>query len=240
MPLNTDKWLVVSEIFGITLQGEGRNQGKPCSFIRLGLCNLDCRWCDTPFTWDWTGKNGYAYSKAIETRKMALSEIADALPKECKRIVISGGEPMLQQKTLLNLVSLLGEQNYFCEIETNGTLTPLDDWQRFTTTQFNVSPKLAHSGVSAEKAIKIDALKEYDRLDSSFKFVVKDAQDLTEIDRIVDAVGIDSNKIWLMPEGRSSADIIASIKWVFDECAKRGWNLTPRFQVLAHNDKRKI
>ena len=37
----------IAEIFP-SLQGEGKNQGKPCLFIRLAGCNLRCRWCDTP------------------------------------------------------------------------------------------------------------------------------------------------------------------------------------------------
>ncbi len=37
----------IAEIFR-SLQGEGKNQGKPCLFIRLAGCNLHCTWCDTP------------------------------------------------------------------------------------------------------------------------------------------------------------------------------------------------
>jgi organic radical activating enzyme len=38
--------LVVSEIFGPTVQGEGTSMGRRCGFLRLGGCNLDCAWCD--------------------------------------------------------------------------------------------------------------------------------------------------------------------------------------------------
>ena len=44
--------LVVSEIFGPTIQGEGQYAGQLVAFIRLGGCNLACSWCDTPYTWD--------------------------------------------------------------------------------------------------------------------------------------------------------------------------------------------
>src|SRR4029450_7825218 len=45
--------LVVSEVFGPTFQGEGPSVGRRAGFVRLGRCNLDCSWCDTPYTWDW-------------------------------------------------------------------------------------------------------------------------------------------------------------------------------------------
>ena len=40
------------EIF-YSIQGEGANVGKPAVFLRMGLCNLKCSWCDTKYTWDW-------------------------------------------------------------------------------------------------------------------------------------------------------------------------------------------
>ena len=44
--------LVVAEIFGPTWQGEGPSAGQVAAFVRLGLCNLTCAWCDTAYTWD--------------------------------------------------------------------------------------------------------------------------------------------------------------------------------------------
>ena len=39
----------VNEIFGPTIQGEGRSAGMPTMFVRLSGCNLACIWCDTPY-----------------------------------------------------------------------------------------------------------------------------------------------------------------------------------------------
>lgn len=56
--------LVVSEVFGPTFQGEGPSLGRRAGFVRLGRCNLDCSWCDTPNTWDWS-----RFDPAIELRR---------------------------------------------------------------------------------------------------------------------------------------------------------------------------
>jgi len=99
----------VAEIFR-SLQGEGRSQGQITTFIRLAGCNLDCRWCDTR----------YARSGGEErTRGEILAEV-HALG--CRRICITGGEPLLQAGELLPLLEALHHEGYWIEIETNGTL----------------------------------------------------------------------------------------------------------------------
>ncbi len=44
--------LLISEVFGPTLQGEGPSAGQAAAFVRLGACNLSCAWCDTAYTWN--------------------------------------------------------------------------------------------------------------------------------------------------------------------------------------------
>ena len=38
------------EIFS-SVQGEGPDVGASTLFVRLGACDLRCRWCDSPHTW---------------------------------------------------------------------------------------------------------------------------------------------------------------------------------------------
>jgi len=240
-----ERWLTVSELFGTTLQGEGLSQGMPAMFLRLGLCNLDCKWCDTPFTWDWTGKNGFAYSRAIELRRMQVVEVYDRLregnPPEL--IVVSGGEPMLQQRSLLQLVNLLIAAGHRIEIETNGTVTPSFGWEHPCHAHqvlFNVSPKLTCSGVAATDAIKRDVLRRMVELGAVFKFVVQCNADVAEAAALVATVGIPPADVYLMPEGRSKHEILAALPTVFDACIEHGFNLTPRLQVLAFGNERGV
>lgn len=96
------------EIFA-TLQGEGRNTGRPCVFVRFAGCNLACPWCDTDFS-----------------AKMALEldELLEAIAQfEPKSVIFTGGEPLIQPE-LEPLARALKARGYWLGIETNGTLEP--------------------------------------------------------------------------------------------------------------------
>tara|TARA_R110000822_G_scaffold121075_1_gene254776 strand:- start:2497 stop:3264 length:768 start_codon:yes stop_codon:yes gene_type:complete len=236
-----------AECFGPTLQGEGKHIGEQAYFIRLGLCNLDCKWCDTPYTWDWTGKNGYKYSKAIEVRRSTISELAAKVPRSCKHVVLTGGEPMLQQTALFELCRILRVRGHSVEIETNGTIKPKSlDWLHLSEqysdigVQFNVSPKLSNSGVAWETAINEEALNDYKHLGAIFKFVISNDGDLAQVAYLKNELNLENKSIYLMPEGRTKEEILAKLPDLFDVCAKEGFVLTPRLHVLAFNDKRGI
>ena len=68
----------INEIFGPTIQGEGKSAGRRVIFIRLSMCNLHCSWCDTPYTWNWEGTNfshPLKFNRELETHEMTVSEI---------------------------------------------------------------------------------------------------------------------------------------------------------------------
>lgn len=239
------RMLSVSEMFGPTLQGEGISQGMPAFFIRLGLCNLDCRWCDTPYTWDWTGKNGYAYSKQIELKRMSVDDVYERCVSSVapNLIVISGGEPMLQQRSLLDLAKRLIATGHRIEIETNGTVMPEDSWEHYAGSHdvhFNVSPKLWNSGVAATDAIKIDVLRRLYEMGATFKFVVQAPACIMQVNDIVSEVGVFPQDVYLMPEGRTPKEILDRLPTVFDYCVHYGYTLTPRMHVLAYGQTRGV
>ncbi|MDD5419791.1 MAG: 7-carboxy-7-deazaguanine synthase QueE, partial [Methanomicrobiaceae archaeon] len=99
----------VSEIFR-SLQGEGLSQGKPCIFVRLAGCNLNCLWCDTRYA-----RTG--------GREVSVDEILDLVWRlNGGHICVTGGEPLLQRAELLELVKKFRVHGYTVEIETNGTI----------------------------------------------------------------------------------------------------------------------
>src|SRR3954454_2624284 len=106
--------LVVSEVFGPTWQGEGPSIGRRCGFVRLGRCNLACTWCDTKYTWDWS-----QYDPSVElTRRTVADVVAERPPMDVRMVVAPGGEPLLQQRALVPLLSACRGRGWRAEVET--------------------------------------------------------------------------------------------------------------------------
>lgn len=228
-----DADLVVSEVFGPTFQGEGPSLGRRCGFIRLGRCDLACSWCDTSYTWDWE-----RHDPAIELTRMPVEEVVDRIrAMGVDRVVVTGGEPLIQQQALESLLRSLGEEGCAVEIETAGHHEP-----RFPAElvdRFNVSPKLAHSGNPHERRLRPDALRALEATGrASFKFVVRNAVDLDEVASIVDECRL--GDVWIMPEGTDLSTVIAGMQALAEPVLARGWNLTTRAHILVWGDRRGV
>lgn len=229
--------LLISEVFGPTFQGEGPSTGRRAAFVRLGLCNLDCVWCDTPYTWDWTGKNGPPQDRGALVHASA-EDVADMVrARGVDLCVVTGGEPMLQQKQLGPLVRELVDHGVGVEVETNGTIEPTDPAMR-AHCAWNVSPKLSCSGCDPTRALIRDSLLAYRDLDAAWKFVVTDEAQLDEVQQLVDDLSIEGRRVWIMPEGRTILAVLGGMGLLADPVLARGWNLTPRLHVLLWGDER--
>lgn len=233
--------LVVNEIFGPTVQGEGRSLGRRCAFLRLGGCNLSCSWCDTPYTWDWTGaaESGVAHDPRKELHRRPVEDVlAELLGLGTDLIVISGGEPLGQQERLIPLVTALAAGGKEIEIETNGTHAAHPELVA-AGVRFNVSPKLSHSGDPRRRRIVPTALTSLSALSgSTFKFVCRHTRDLDEVAELVSAFGLRS--VWIMPIGRTADDVTKHMTELADAVVERGWNLTTRLHTLLWDDRRGV
>jgi 7-cyano-7-deazaguanosine (preQ0) biosynthesis protein QueE len=220
--------LVVSEVFGPTFQGEGPTLGRRAAFVRLGRCNLDCSWCDTAYTWDWD-----RFDPAVELTRRSVEDVVDDIAAmDVDRVVVTGGEPLLQQRALVPLLAACAERGWAVEVETNGTLAPSADVIAGVE-RFNVSPKLANSGVDPAKALVPDVLQAFAATGkAAFKFVVTGPDDLEEI------AALDLEPVYVMAEGTTPEAVLATTRAVADAVAARGWHLTTRLHVLLWGDER--
>lgn len=229
------------EIFA-SLQGEGPSLGRPVAFVRLSRCNLACTWCDTAYTWRFTGDNrphrdGLAFERSANQVRLDEAEVAArivALGQD--RLVITGGEPLLQGAALAQMVALL--DGISVEIETNGTVAPhpaLDS----QVAQYNVSPKLAHSGNPANLALPPERLAAWATDPRAwFKFVVASPADLDEVLALVEAHAIPRERVYLMPEGTDSATLRERECWLAPLALEHGLRLTDRLHIHLFGDTR--
>lgn len=231
--------LVVSEIFGPTFQGEGPSLGLRCCFLRLGACNLACRWCDTPYTWDWAGRNGTRYDPQVELRRLSPDAAWQELSgKETSMLVISGGEPLLQQPALVPLLRRCREAAWRVEIETAGTIAPLRELAA-QVDQFNVSLKLSNSGNAVADRHRPDSVEALAATGKAiWKFVATDPEDLDDVAGLVSRHGL--HPVYIMPEGITADTILLSSQRLAEPVLARGWNLTTRLHVLIYGNRRGV
>lgn len=160
----------IAETF-YSLQGEGDWTGTPMSFIRLAGCNLKCEWCDTDYS---------------VKRVVSLNELVEeALSRPARKVVITGGEPALQDTQ--PLVAELRKHKVKCHVETNGTLPIHMDWDWVA-----VSPK--------GPANKLDPI--VINMAAEVKFIVGVPSWRQYIDEVCDQFGLldKVNTIkWIMP-----------------------------------------
>lgn len=215
-PENLGIRFLVNEIFGPTIQGEGLRTGMPSVFVRLNGCNLRCCFiggsiCDTPYASHHPEKSKLTHiGDSIER----ISMILEKYPR-INDIVITGGEPMLQQEELGLFIMemdkyvkdiLKRKQKIFWTIETNGTIELIDSILIKRVGLWSISPKLASSAHFLSDSpipeplqiahnahrINYDALRSYIRKysgDLQLKFVWTGlGSDKKEIDTILDAI----------------------------------------------------
>lgn len=228
--------LIVSEVFGPTVQGEGPSAGERAMFVRLGRCNLTCQWCDTAYTWDWKGRNGTVY----DPRKELHEESVEALSARVMRpgvelVVVTGGEPLLQQRSLTVLAAALVLGGYRVEVETNGTLAPTPELAE-QVALFVVSPKLPHAGMAKWQCIVPDVLHTFNQTRAVFKFVVTTVEDLDQCDRVRKLAP--SLDVWVMPEGRNVRTLDARLGLFAADAIERGYHVSDRLHVRLWGDER--
>lgn len=202
--------LSISEIFE-SVQGEGPSRGKNVVFLRTAGCNLRCTWCDTP----------YALELKQGTR-METEQVVDKIKKcEPKHIVLTGGEPMIQQKLLRPVFEKLSD--YYIEVETNGGFSSeLDEF----IDQYNCSPKLEGSGNKKYELKLLPNEKTW------YKFVIDNEEDLNETLEYISQYKLPSKRIQLMPQGKTKKEQEEKMEWVEQVSREHDFHFTPRLHIL--------
>lgn len=209
-----------AEIF-FSLQGEGAQAGTPAVFVRMAGCNLHCSWCDTKYSW------GSGVELAVE--EVARRVAAFSQP----HVVLTGGEPLLQQPELERLLALLPPDT-FVEVETNGTVVPSPALLE-RVDQWNVSPKLAHAGNATPDACVREALDVFAQSQRAwFKFVVRGEGDWPQIA----ALQLPAERIILMPCAADRPSLEAARPAVAEMCLRHRVRLGDRLHIVLWNTEK--
>ena len=253
--------LEINEIFGPTIQGEGKLVGTPSIFIRFGKCNFSCVGfnveyetpsgvkkcgCDTFYAVDKEFKNSWTNYKSYEE----IVEEVDKLTTKSSNIykmdiVITGGEPLLYwnkiefQKLLEHYIS----QGHQVTIETNASLN-----LNFTKAYqkkiiFSMSVKLSNSLESLSKRINYETLNKIltNSKSSYLKFVI-DRNFLNEAKEEIETIltNIPNVEVYLMPLGDTAQSINKNCEDVIQMAINYGYKYCDRLHIRVWDNKRGV
>lgn len=177
-----EKKIPVVELFGPTIEGEGKLIGTQTHFIRFGLCDYKCRKCDSMHAVDPSMVKALAAFKTQEEIFAALKEHAKQHNSEhIKNVTFSGGNPAIHD--LSQLCTLLLADGWKIFVETQGTKHPA--WFAMCH-EIVCSPKSPGMGEAFEPAVFEEFVKDVASMGAfgpigtelSIKVVVFSAQDL--------------------------------------------------------------
>jgi 7-carboxy-7-deazaguanine synthase len=216
--------MIVNEIF-YSIQGEGILTGTPSIFIRLAGCPIHCSWCDTKYAWDPNAGTGMSAEHILQNIK----------EYDCRYIVITGGEPMLNPQ-LPELTKLLKASDKHITIETAG-IKFIDS---LNCDLMSISPKLSNSANT--KCLDFEVLKKLiNRYNYQLKFIIDNESDISEILDIVKNIEIkDHQKVMLMPQAQNRNELIAKSPVVVEICKEYGFSFCQRLQIMLFDEKRGI
>jgi organic radical activating enzyme len=249
--------LDITEIFGPTIQGEGKKIGTPSVFIRFGRCNFDCNGfgveyttpsgvkkfgCDSYYAVDNEFKKFWT---SYETSEAVITEVEKFLPLEYKPdIVITGGEPMIYWKNdeFQKLLEYYVTQGFNVTIETNGSLDMKIDKAYQKEILYSISVKLSNANESCKKRVNFAALKEMinNGGKSYLKFVVSQ-NDENIVEEIKDILSnLPKVDVFLMPQGDSNDEIVKNSLYVIELCVKHGFKYSDRLHIRIWDNKRGV
>jgi len=222
----------------LVIQGEGQNIGTKMILLRLFGCPVKCKDCDSKNAWSKKEKTTEIEWDAIRLSKYVI-EFANA--NNVRHLLITGGEPLMQQEALLEFM-LEFPADFWFNIETSGYYKPhqriisMNDY----STYFNVSPKIG----SLYKKIQYDFFKD---LGNFWNIIIKVVvskenfdKDLREIKFFQQRYQIPQNKIYLMPKGTTRAIIIEESQFLISKCIELGYRFTPRLHILIFDDRKMV
>ncbi len=155
--------VAINEIF-YSFQGESSLVGVPTVFIRTYGCNLNCKICDTKYSFEGICK------------KLTLNEIIKIVSKiKTPYICITGGEPLLQKNEIIKLTNELLNLDKNISIETNGSLD-ISGFNKFVKIIMDIKTPSIFDDYDFNKVFNTNNIKHLTSNDE-VKFVISNEND---------------------------------------------------------------
>ncbi len=221
-PYMSQAKLRVSEVF-TSIQGEGPYTGSRAVFVRLAGCNLRCPFCDTKYSLDPT--------TGVE---ISIEELVEVIRREKPQIVVvTGGEPLLQRRAVVDLALSLESAGIIVQVETNGTIPPPLDIPSnmvFVVSPKNIPVKVSNA-VLREEWINLARSSSY----VWFKFLASSRQDVHRIKDYLLAENIPLEKVQVMPltrEDMSMEELVELHREIARASLEAGIGFSPRLHLI--------
>ncbi len=114
--IDEGKMLPLMEEF-YTIQGEGHNTGQAAYFIRIGGCDVGCRWCDVKESWN----------RKLHPPTLTENIVKNAASHPAKSVVVTGGEPLMNNLDFL--CDELKKQGVSRFLESSGAHPYSGEWE---------------------------------------------------------------------------------------------------------------
>ncbi|MEA3314990.1 MAG: 7-carboxy-7-deazaguanine synthase QueE [Campylobacterota bacterium] len=249
--------LEINEIFGPTIQGEGKKIGTPSVFVRFGKCNMQCAGFEVEYetpsgikkcSCDSYYASDIAFQSQWEKYPLAkdlINTIDKLIPNYNIDIVITGGEPLLYWNDIefQNFLEHYIKLGHHITIETNASLNISFKYNWQKEILFSMSVKLENSGEPLRKRVNIKTLTDIINFtnESYLKFVIdtksKDNTSI-EIDNILEQ--IPECEVYLMPMGDTIEDINNNSLSVISLAVQKGYKYSDRLHIRVWNNQRGV
>ncbi len=248
--------LNINEIFGPTIQGEGKLVGTPSIFIRFANCNFKCQGfnveyetpsgikkvsCDSYYAVDKSFKNEWLNINY----KQIINEVSKLMPDYKIDIVITGGEPLLywKHKEFQDLLKYYILNGHKVTIETNASIDIELDKDYHKNILFSMSVKLSNSLEILKKRVNINTITNIlkNNSESYLKFVINEdfiEKAEEEIEDIIKKIPICC--VYIMPLGNTNKEINTNCESIINLAIKNGYKYCDRLHIRVWDSKRGV
>lgn len=204
-------------------QGEGPDVGKRMLITRFKTCNKKCKWCDT-----------IVKMRSFQAADFTLEQLQKVINEQKLGLMVTGGEPTFHTN-LQQSIMLLNLLEYpVANVESNGhNLYELaSKVPASKPVKFIYSPKIF--SVEDLENEKKNAFMFKDDPRIYFKIVYENNEFINEFLSYLSLFEdlIYSQRVYLMPEGITRADLLRNAPAVFDAAEKYKMCFTSRTHII--------